>query len=68
MLKKPFISPVLTEFGRFEQIVLGEGNPWCGSKPNPPGVPADEDLACSGGTTGVKPDTFCDAWAPCGSS
>ena len=39
MFKKPFVTPVLTEFGRFEDIVLGPGNPICGSNDNPPGNP-----------------------------
>ena len=68
MLKRSFVAPVITEFGRFEQIVLGEENPICGSKDNPPGNPEDSDLSCLGGTSGAKPATFCDAWAPCGSS
>ena len=71
MLKKPFIAPVLTEFGRFEEIVLGEGNPNCGSHvhPNREG----DNLVCDdalGGEPGgqSKPAPFCDAWAICGSS
>jgi len=68
MSKKPFVAPLLTEFGRFEEIVLGEGNPICGAKDNPPGNPSDDDLSCNGGTSGAKPAEFCDAWANCGSS
>ena len=67
MLKKPFSAPMLTEYGRFEEIVLGEGNPICGSHENPPGNPEDANLVCLGGDK-AKPAQFCDAWAPCGSS
>ena len=68
MLKKPFMTPVLTEFGRFEEIVLGEGNPICGSKENPTAHPNAADAACNGGEGGWKPAQFCDAWNNCGSS
>jgi len=67
MLKKPFITPVLTEFGRFDEIVLGEGNPICGAK-DAPGQLTEGGAACNGGSGGYKPAAFCDAWNTCGSS
>lgn len=74
MDKKPFSTPVITEFGRFEQIVLGPDNPHCpdgelGQKDPPPSYDGGL-LGCDpgGDPNARKKDPFCDAWHPCGSS
>ena len=71
MDKKLFSAPVITEFGRFEQIVLGPDNPHCEDpKDPPPSYTPGELLGCDpgGDPNARKKDPFCDAWHACGSS
>ena len=71
VLKKPFLTPVLTEFGRFEDIVLGPDNPHCEDPQPTPAHFVGQTMGCDSAgdaITSPKPDPFCDAWHPCGSS